>query len=776
MRTQNQIKRKLSEAEAIEWVRGRLAEGELETRTALAREVCERLGFRDRRGKAQLAGCLKGLRELEGSGKFRLPAARIGKGGPKARRLGRAVEEAKEVPEAVGGVRGLRLVEVHSEQESRIWNELMIREHPQGERPLVGRQLRYLIGSDHGWLGALGFASAALQLSARDQWIGWDAGQRRAQLDRIVGLNRFLIRPGVKCRNLASRALSLAMKRVGGDCERRYGYRPWLVESFVDRARFSGTCYRAANWMRVGRTRGRGRQDRYSRHEETIKDIYVYVLEPGFRGRLGLAEGAGLGPLSPGQGMEAEQWAEQEFGGARLGDRRLSRRLVKVAHMQAQEPGRSFSGVSEADWPAVKAYYRLIDHPDEEAVTARRILEPHRERTLRRMQGQRTVLCIQDGSDLNYARRPQCEGLGMIGRNQTGVESRGLHLHSTLAVAPNGLPLGVLRAECSAAEKVSEQREAPEKVPIEHKKTFEWIAGLRDLTEVASRMPGTRLVNVCDREADFFEMFDEWRRRPAVDLLIRAQFDRKLSGEETKLFEAARQAPVGTKVRIQVPRSSARPKVRGGKARAKRLARRADLVIRTRRLQLHPPKYHADKAPVEVWVIHAREEDPPEGTKRIEWFLLTTWDLSSAEQAVRCLRWYGLRRRIEDWHRVLKTGCKIEQLGHHTAERLRRAIAIYLVIAWRILLMTLLGRESPELPAEVLFSDLEVRVLKAYAKKKRVRQPLLLGEAVRLVARIGGYLGRANDPPPGHQLMWQGYSQLHFLCEGFTLQNPADGT
>ena len=443
-----------------------------------------------------------------------------------------------------------------------------------------------------------------------------------------------------------------------------------------------------------------------------------------------------------------------------------------MAQVQARQPERAFSGVGEADWPAVKAYYRLIDHPDEVAVTAQRILEPHRERTLRRMQGQRTVLCIQDGSDLNYANRPECTGLGMIGRNQSGVESRGLHLHSTLAVAANGLPLGVLRAHCSAPEPVSKQRKAPEKVPIEDKKTFEWIAGLRDLTEVASRMPATRLVNVCDREADFFEMFDEWRRNPAVDLLIRAQFDRKLSGEEARLFEAARQAAVRRRVQIQVPRGSARPRGRRGKGRVKRPARQADLVIRTRRLALHPPKYHADKAPVEVWVIHAREEAPPEGTKGIEWVLLTTWELRAEEEAVRCLRWYCLRWRIEDWHRVLKTGCRIEQLGHQTAERLRRAIAIYVVIAWRILLMTLLGRESPDLPAEVLFSDLEVRTLKAYAAQHRVKPPLQLGQAVRLVARIGGYLGRASDPPPGHQLMWQGYTQLHFLCQGFALQNP----
>ena len=169
-------------------------------------------------------------------------------------------------------------------------------------------------------------------------------------------------------------------------------------------------------------------------------------------------------------------------------------------------------------------------------------------------------------------------------------------------------------------------------------------------------------------------------------------------------------------------------------------------------------------------MIHAREENPPPDTEAVEWFLLTTIDIGSPEDAEQCLRWYCLRWRIEDWHRVLKSGCRIEDIAHETAERVRRAIAINLVIAWRIMLMTLLGRETPGLPAEVLFSDVELQTLRAYAKKKGLKPPVLLGEAVRMVAKIGGYLGRKNDPPPGHQLIWQGYTVLQSMSLGFALK------
>jgi hypothetical protein len=622
------------------------------------------------------------------------------------------------VPLEVGDIGGLELILVEQEGQMRIWNELMIGEHPQGAGPLVGRQVRYLISSAHGWLGGFGFAAPALQLADRDRWIGWDSEQRRAHLHGVVCLSRFLIRPSVECRNLASRLLSMSLQQVGEDFQRRYHYRPWLVESFLDTSRFTGASYRAANWILVGQTKGRGRQDRFSKREKTIKDIYVYPLEKDFRTRLGLAAGAGLGPLGPADGLDGKNWAKQEFGGAPLGDARLSQRLVNIAQAKAEKPGRAFTGVAEGDWPAVKAFYRLIDHPEQEAVSMPHILQPHRERTVQRMKAQRTVLCIQDGSDLDYSSLAQCKGLGVIGTNQTNAQSRGLHLHTTLAVATNGLPLGVLGAQCLAtALKSPDDHRASWSVPIEEKETFRWIEGLRDTMDLAAQMPQTRLLNVCDREADFFELFDEQRRRPCVDLLVRANHNRCLMDEPFNLFEAVRQAPLQTKVQIHVPQQSARPKLSKKKARPKRPSRQAHMEVRYQRIQLRPPKYHADKDPIDIWVIHAVESCPPEGTEAVEWFLLTTVNITSSEDAVQCLRWYCLRWRIEDWHRVLKSGCAVERIAHDTAERIRRAIAINLVIAWRIMLMTLLGRETPELPPEVLFSDIELQVLRAYSKK-----------------------------------------------------------
>jgi hypothetical protein len=307
----------------------------------------------------------------------------------------------------------------------------------------------------------------------------------------------------------------------------------------------------------------------------------------------------------------------------------------------------------------------------------------------------------------------------VIGTNQTGAKSRGLHLHSTFAVAPNGLPLGVLRAQCTAPKaKSPKDKRTGFDIPIEEKKTFAWIEHHRDLMELAAEMPQTRLIDVCDREADFFEMFDEQRQNPCVELLVRAKHNRNITEDPFKLFAAVRQAPVQSRVRVPISLQSARPKRSKQKARPKRPGRIADMAVRSMRVQLRPAHYHANKEPIDIWVVHTLEENPPVNTEAVEWFLLTTVNISSAAVAEQCLRWYALRWRIEDWHRVLKSGCHIEDLAHASVERLRRAIGINLVIAWRIMLMTLLGRETPGLPAEVLFSDIELRTLNAYAKKK----------------------------------------------------------
>ena len=358
----------------------------------VADRVCEAFDFRDGRGRWQRASCCRALSDLQAAGHVSLPASQAARGvGGRARVLPHPMAPAVDVPGTVGKVVGLTLALVETDAQRQVWNTLMAYEHPRGAGPFVGPQLRYLVGSAHGWLGGVGFAASARRLRSRDAWVGWDDTGRRAHLHRVLGLCRLLVRPGIVCRNLASHVLGRVVRAVGDDCEGLYGYRPWLLETFVDETEQTGASVRAANWVRVGETCGRGRQDRRHAAPETRKAVYMYALEPAGRTRLAVPAPV-VAPLAVGDGLDAAVWADHEFGGARLGDARLSARLVQSAQQMAESPMRAITGAAHGARAMVKGHYRLIDQPADSAVTVDNILAPHREQTLRRMQAHDTVL------------------------------------------------------------------------------------------------------------------------------------------------------------------------------------------------------------------------------------------------------------------------------------------------------------------------------------------------------------------------------------------------
>ena len=421
MEHQNQILQTLRAPESQARLERIVAREALNNRAAVGRRVCAEFGFVDARGSAQLAGCLKALNTLHKAGRIALPASRRVGGSPTPQRFDAPVAAATAVPGTVAAVAGLSLEVVEQGGQRRVWNTLLHFEHPQGTTTFAGCQVRYLVVSAHGVLGAVGFSAAALQLRAREAWMGWSAEQRQAHLHRVLCLSRFLIRPGVQCRNLASQVLGQVLARVAEDFEARYQYRPWLVETFVGPAH-DGASFKAANFVWVGQTAGRGRQDRDHARARPVKSVYMYELEPHWRRRLGVARVAAAPALAPAEGLDSGAWTVNEFGGAPLGDQRLSARLVKSAGLLASLPGEAVTANASHDRAAVKGYYRLIDQPVSSAVTPGNILAPHRARTLQRMRGQDTVLCIQDGTDLNFATRPQLRGAGHHRAQPDGLE------------------------------------------------------------------------------------------------------------------------------------------------------------------------------------------------------------------------------------------------------------------------------------------------------------------------------------------------------------------
>ena len=259
-------------------------------RAEVARRVCAALGWHDTLGRPKLMSCRVGLLRLHRAGLIELPTARNGNGNGRGLvKQPSAWPSEQPLAGSVGQLSGLRLAPVADRSASRLWNGLIERWHYLGYTPLPGAQLRYLIQSDHGLLGALGFGAAAWKVAARDRWIGWERPAREAHLGRVLNNARFLILPWVQVKNLASKVLALAAARVGEDFAARYGERPVLLETFVETPRFRGTCYRAANWRYLGETAGRGKCDRTHQAALPRKALYVYPLAADFRALLGVA-------------------------------------------------------------------------------------------------------------------------------------------------------------------------------------------------------------------------------------------------------------------------------------------------------------------------------------------------------------------------------------------------------------------------------------------------------------------------------------------------------
>lgn len=720
------------------------------SRTALSRKICEKLNFRSLNGKLQEVSCRVALLKLKQRGMIKLPEV---KGFPGKKVPDNAAYDEKWLPQEIccslSDIQPIELIRIDSadSEYSRIWNEMMSWYHYLGAGPLCGAQIRYLFkSSSHGWVGGLSFSAAAWRLNARDQWIGWSEETRLNNLAKVIANSRFLILPQVRVSHLASHVLSLGIGEVGRDWLERYGYEPALVETFVERERFHGTCYKAANWIHIGTTRGRGRQDRENRVTLPVKDIFVMPLDKkNFRQILNFTEKKIEDNAKAGR-SEGRDWAEEEFGEAALGDQRLEKRLLTIA--------RDFYAFPQSNIPQAcrsrakaKAAYRFFEHSDTEM---EKILQPHYESTQQRIAKEAVILVVQDTTTLNYNTHKAAKGLGPIGSQKEGAI--GLVVHDTMAFNTEGTPMGLLDIQCWARDRESfGKKKDSRQLPIEKKESYKWLKSFEKLRGVQKGCPQTLLVNVCDREADIYEFFQkalEDAQSPKV--LIRAEHDRLVAEGEGRLWERVKGKPASGIQVIWIPRRGDRP------------AREARLEVRFCSVTIQPPKGKVRLKTLSIWAVLAEEIEAQEGIEPLSWMLLTSIEVSSFEQAVEKLEWYTRRWGIELYHRTLKSGCKIEQRQFGSAESIEACLAVDMVIAWRIFYLTKLGRETPDVPCSVFFEEAEWKALTAYVTQKPVPpdKPPTLREAVRMVAGLGGFLGRKGDGEPGTKTLWLGLQRL----------------
>lgn len=424
-----------------------------------------------------------------------------------------------------------------------------------------------------------------------------------------------------------------------------------------------------------------------------------------------------------------------------FGDERLRRRLRLILARLSAHPERSVPlacpGAAE-----MHGAYRFFQH---EAVTAARVLGGHQAATLARMAPLSRVLCVGDSTFLNYPGQRATTGLGP----HSSDREHGFLLHPLVAFSPEGLCLGTLNWQSWARDPAFGLRATRPARPIEQKESRCWGNELRALSTWREALPKTELLYIADRESDIYELLAQ-ARPPGVDLLIRAVRDRKTTADSKLWAEAASWPLAGAG--LQSLAVAARP----GRA-----ARTAEVELRLGEVELAPPARTDRQLPiVRLRVVWVREPAPPAGTEPLEWMLLTSLPVSTEAEAWQIVGYYRQRWQIERFFYVLKQGCRVEDLQLQTRARLEAAVAVYLIVAYRILHLQGLAKIEPHAPAQTAFSPEECHALGQIYQPALCVTTLSLGEATRRLARLGGYTARKNDGPPGPKTLWLGWQRL----------------
>lgn len=442
--------------------------------------------------------------------------------------------------------------------------------------------------------------------------------------------------------------------------------------------------------------------------------------------------------------LDVGAWAEQQFGACELGDERRVKRVIKLAAEAAAKPDASTPKQTE-DWADCKAAYRLFARQE---VTFDALIAPHCAQTRAAAAG--TVLIINDTTEINYGYNREIEGAGRVG----SADACGFYLHTAMMVdAESGEIVGLAAQDLYKRPWKKVRRVSSTERKKLLRETDVWG---RVIDRVGPSPVAARFIHVCDRGADNFEVYCHLLQQQADWVIRAAQLDRKVldaDGHEVTLDAAVRAQPCGGTYELRVPENKEQP------------ARTAMIEVRWTRIVMPRPKggvspYVRESGiqQVAMWAVEAREVRPPRGVEPLRWVLLASEPVHRFDDAWRVIEWYERRPLVEEYHKCLKTGCRVEQRQYQFADRLEPVIGLLSVLAVRLLWLKTIARVEPDRPAAGLVPSEWLKALPL--QLKRPRTIATVRDFFRALASLGGFLGRKSDGEPGWQTIWGGLHQL----------------
>lgn len=406
------------------------------------------------------------------------------------------------------------------------------------------------------------------------------------------------------------------------------------------------------------------------------------------------------------------------------------------------------------DWANTKAAYRFLSN---ERVDEADILSGHFAATAARFAATTgTVLVLQDTTEFSF-KRERPEQIGFTKSIRTRIDRRrsvfsvcGILMHSSLAVTTEGLPLGVAAIKFWNRKKFKGARALktkinPTRVPIEAKESVRWLQNMEQSTALLAAPK--RCVHIGDRESDIYELFCK-AQHLGTHFVVRTCVDRLAGDGEHTIADEMDEVAVKGLHRIETRDEHGE-------------VCRATLELKYLRIRVLPPIGKQKQYPeLDLTVIHAVERGPPKGRRPIEWKLITDLPVRTRTEAIEKLDWYAMRWKIEVFHKILKSGCKAEEPKLRTAERLANLISLFCILSWRVFWLTMLNRTMPDAEPQTALTETEIRVLDGLVPDKSgTRRRRTLSDYLTKLARLGGYLARTRDPPPGNMVMWRGLAR-----------------
>lgn len=447
-------------------------------------------------------------------------------------------------------------------------------------------------------------------------------------------------------------------------------------------------------------------------------------------------------------------WVKEEFSNINLGDKRLNDRFISTAESLALHPSQSINKAIE-DFSAKKAAYRFFSN---NKTNVEKIFGPHRDQTIKRISKQKVVLSIHDTSFLNYDGHKSTSGLGNIGGRYSKQEkdnTQGLILHAGLALTTAGVPIGMQSIRIWSREDDNNWEKESER----------WIEGLRKAKQTVSG--DTRMIFITDREGDHFDLIHEAIELDC-DLVIRNKVDRVLNGAGRNSYLSWHLENLNkcAQAIVDDPKNK----------------RKATVDISYSKISFNDPKIqrakHLERFDIDrvnLFIVEAKEENPPTGIEALHWILYTTLPVIDAESALTVVDYYRKRWHIESYFKVLKEGCcQVEECRLQEKIRLERYLTLFSIIAWRLYWMVHVGRTDPEMDSSIVLTESEQKTLLCHINKaKRVELPIKMtvNDAIRAIAKMGGHNGRKGDGNPGMITIWRGWIRLQDKVEMYEIMS-----